>query len=114
MESVKKPTNLRACCVKFSEDEWNRITQDRDAFRTSIPKLLKAPYFKRTIQRYLMCEQNEKLLFAHWNIVRSQIDEVFRRMNAQTNGQAPLVLYSIQDLLGKIHGLMVEYHIKQL
>ncbi|MEW6055033.1 MAG: hypothetical protein AB1540_00325 [Bdellovibrionota bacterium] len=114
MESIKKPTNLRACCVKFSEYEWNRVTKDREAFRLSIPKLLKAAYFKREIRRYLMCEQNEKILLAQWHTVRSQIEEVSKRIETQSLEVVPSMLERIREHLQEIHGLMVAYHIKQL
>lgn len=114
MSAERKPTNLRSTCVKFSADEWDRVTKEREAFRLSIPKLLKSAYFKRTIQVYMMSKEQQDLFFAQLNIVRSQLDEMGRLTGAPANFRLPLLLENIKTLLQKISSELVHYQLKQI
>ena len=78
---VKRHKDERAN-VRFTSDEYERISHDAEVSGDSIPKLLKASYFGKPILNPLMRHDDLKMVMGQLGRIGNNLNQVARQLNS--------------------------------
>lgn len=81
-ETKVETKSLPASCVKFTEDEYQKIKMDSHLTGKSIPTLLKTAYFPSRRVNVLMSKQDQEQWFKelrHWG---NNLNQIAKRVNS--------------------------------
>lgn len=100
-----------ASCVKFTQDEYRRVSEDARQAQKSIPALLKLAYFSQKRVTILMNKTDQERWFRELRYWGNNLNQVAKRVNSgvmagwyQEIRQIQIALMRIEHKVLGVHG----------